>query len=208
MLDILPDFANIGSQIYNAFTHNIYSQVVQSSDFSFEKMYENLTTAFSELRYLIYSISYVTGIALAARGVMMYRIFANQTFGSAQRGEMAGPMVHIVVGAVLVYFPSAIDTSLTTLFGSSDILRAESLFAYESIEGVERWNKITLLIVRYLSLIGLIAFFRGWIILSKMAHSGSQPGSIGKGITHIIGGVLLINIVDTVNIIAATLGYG
>ena len=63
------------------------------------------------------------------------------------------------------------------------------------------------IILKYLSLIGLIAFLRGWVILSKMGHSGSQPGRVGKGITHSGGGILLINIVQTTQILANTFGY-
>jgi len=48
---------------------------------------------------------------------------------------------------------------------------------------------------------------RGWLILSKMGHPGAQPGSVAKGIVHVIGGILLINIVNTVNMLASTFGY-
>lgn len=206
MIEYIPDLINLGSQYLSGFTPKV--QAITATDFNFGKMYQNLLDTFVQLKRLLFAVSYVVGTFLVMRGIMMYRIFANQTFGSAQRGEMAGPMVHILVGAVLIYFPSAIDTSLVTVFGSDNILTTESLFAYKAVSGVDRWNKIATLVVYYLHLIGIIAFFRGWIILSKMAHSGSQPGSVGKGLTHIIGGILLINIVQAVNVIAVTLGYG
>ena len=116
-------------------------------------------------------------------------------------------MVHILVGAVLIYFPSAINVSLITVFGTDTILDVSSMLGYAEIQRVVQWQEITTLIVWYLHLIGIIAFLRGWVILSKMAHPGSQPGSVGKGITHIIGGILLINIVATMKIVASTLGY-
>jgi intracellular multiplication protein IcmC len=138
---------------------------------------------------------------------MMYKALATQTMASAQKGEFAGPLVFIVVGALLIYVPSTLNTSLSTIFGSTDIGTSSQLIGYSSMSSVEQWQEITDVIVQYMYLVGLIAFVRGWVILSKMGHSGSQPGSVGKGLIHVIGGILLINIVDTVNLLASTFGY-
>lgn len=183
------------------------SGFIDPSSFSLDTALTNLSNAFGSIQSLIVAVAYVIGLSLIVRGVMMYRIFANQTFGSAQRGEIAGPMVHLVVGAILLYFPSTLNVSLQTIFSTTDISPASDLVAYQSLSGGEKWQKITDVVTMYMKLIGLIAFVRGWVILSKMGHSGSQPGSIGKGLIHVIGGILLVNVVDTVNILACTFGY-
>ncbi|MBS0290780.1 MAG: hypothetical protein JSS07_12195 [Proteobacteria bacterium] len=180
---------------------------ISSASFSLDTALTNLSNAFSSIEHLIVAITYVIGLSLIIRGVMMYRIFANQTFGSAQRGELAGPMVHLFIGALLLYLPSTLTTSLTTVFATPDIGQASNLIGYTTLSGTEKWQKLTNVVVEYMILIGLIAFIRGWVILSKMGHSGSQPGSIGKGLIHVIGGILLINIVDTVNILGCTFGF-
>jgi intracellular multiplication protein IcmC len=167
----------------------------------------NLASAFSSIQQLLVAISYVSGIYFVYRGIGMYRIFANQTMGSAQRGEFAGPLVFIVVGAILIYLPSTVDTSMQSLYGSSEVAGATDFLAYSSVAKDERWAQLTDVLMKYMKLIGLIAFIRGWFILSKMGNSGSQPGSMGKGVTHIIGGVLLMNIVETMNILAQTFGF-
>lgn len=167
----------------------------------------NLQTTFTSLTTLVAVVSYVVGVFLVFKGIGMYRIFANQTFGSAQRGEFAGPLVAILVGVVLVYFPSTLDTSLITIFGSADVSPASDLMSYSSLQDSEKWQKLSEIVVKYMKLIGLIAFVRGWIILSKMSQSGTQPGTMGKGLIHIIGGILLINIVDTVNLLGETFGF-
>ena len=178
-----------------------------SASFSLDTAITNLSRAFSSIEHLIVAITYIIGLTLIVRGIMMYRIFANQTFGSAQRGEIAGPMVHLMVGALLLYIPSTLTTSLTTVFGSSEISPATELLNYATLSSSAKWQKLTNVVIEYMLLVGLIAFVRGWVILSKMGHSGSQPGSVGKGLVHVIGGILLINIVDTVNILGCTFGY-
>ncbi|MCS5708313.1 hypothetical protein CC99x_005280 [Candidatus Berkiella cookevillensis] len=180
--------------------------MIDTSSFSLDLALQNLSYAFTSLKALIVALSYVLGVGMVVRGLMMYRQLANVTMSSAQRGELAGPMVWIIVGVILVYFPRTLESSLTTVFATGDTAAASELIGYVTISGVERWREISEIIVNYMKLIGYIAFLRGWIILSKMGHSGSQPGSIGKGIVHIVGGVLLINVIDTVNLLARTFG--
>jgi intracellular multiplication protein IcmC len=178
-----------------------------ASQFSLDTALTNLSNAFGDLQHLIIAIAYITGLYLIVRGIMMYKVFGSQTMASAQRGEFAGPLVHIVIGAILLYIPSTLNTSLTTIFGDTTIGQASDLIGYKSFAATEKWQELSDVIVQYMYLVGLIAFIRGWVILSKMGHSGSQPGSIGKGLIHVIGGILLINVVDTFNLLASTFGY-
>ncbi|MGE3320060.1 MAG: hypothetical protein AB7I18_12270 [Candidatus Berkiella sp.] len=180
---------------------------VVDSSFSIDIALSNLAASFTSLKRLVIALSYVIGLTLIVRGVMMYRVFGTQTMSSAQKGELAGPLVFIMVGSFLLYFPSTLSTSLTTVFGDDNIAGATDLVAYKQISSIEKWAAISDVVVKYMYLVGLIAFVRGWVILSKMGHSGAQPGSLGKGIIHVVGGVLLINIVDTFNMLAVTLGY-
>lgn len=178
-----------------------------SSSFSIELALTSLAASFKSILSLLKALSYIIGLTLIVRGIMMYRIFATQTMSSAQKGEIAGPLVFLLVGTFLLYFPSTLSTSLTTVFGDDNVKGATDLIAYSQLSGMENWNAISDVVIKYMYLIGMIAFIRGWVILSKMGHSGAQPGSLGKGILHVVGGVLLINIVETFNILATTLGY-
>lgn len=170
---------------------------------------ENLTFAFESLVNLVAAISYVMGLYFIFRGVGMYKIFATQSFASAHKGEVAGPLVFMVVGAILMYFPSTLDTSMQTLFGygTKEMSPAEDMIGYAAASSNAHWEEISTVLIKYMKLIGFIAFLRGWTILSKMGHSGAQPGSVGKGIVHIVAGVLLINIVDTITLLAETFGF-
>ncbi len=53
--------------------------------------------------------------------------------------------------------------------------------------------------------IGLYAFARGWVLIARGAGQGQQPGNTGKGLMHIFGGILAVNIVGTVEMINNTL---
>lgn len=178
-----------------------------SSSFSLASALGNLSSAFSSIQQLIEAISYVIGAFFVVKGLMMFKVLATQTLSSAQKGDVAGPLIHIIIGCVLIYLPSTVGTSLQTVFNTGVTSPAESMFGYQSLSGTEQWQNIATVVIQYTKLIGLIAFIRGWVILSKMAGAGNQPGSVGKGMIHVIGGILLINIVDTFNLLAQTLGY-
>ena len=63
-------------------------------------------------------------------------------------------------------------------------------------------------IVGIIQLIGLFAFLRGGMILARVGKQGTQPGTVSKGVVHLIGGILAINITTTVNVVVNTLGLG
>lgn len=184
---------------------------VGAPTFSFQRMVDNLNALVTNIELLITAFAFVAGIFMIAKGLMMYRAFGQHITQMSQRGEMAGPAVYILVGAMLVYIPSTINMGLTTIFSGNVTLGttkgANQLITYSSTSAFTQWQELSVVIVNYLKLLGLIAFIRGWFILSKMSAPGQQPGTAGKGVTHLIGGVLLMNVVDSINIIAATFGF-
>ena len=178
-----------------------------ASTFDFNAMITNLTATAASFEGLVVAVSYITGIAMIFRALAMYRAFGQTITQTSARGEIAGPMVFLVVGAALIYLPSTIQSSLQTLFADSSSSPIRDMIGYTTVSTFARWNQLSAVIVQYLRLLGLIAFVRGWIMLSKMGHQGSQPGQLSKGITHLVGGIMLFNLVDTINIIAYTFGF-
>lgn len=168
-------------------------------------MLTNLKGAFGSLKALIAAIAYVAGISLIFRGLAMFRSFGHQSM--AEQPEIAGPMVYIIVGAILIYLPSNIDVNLNTIFGSTELGAATELLSYAPDANNQTLVDFLTVIVNYLQLLGLIAFVRGWLILAKMGQRGEQPGAFTKGVLHVIGGVLLINLVGTIQILANTFGF-
>lgn len=167
----------------------------------------NLSDAVVAIKTLVAAVAWICGITLIWKGITGFKIFATQTFGSAQRGEMSGPIVYLFVGGLLCYLPSTQEVGLFTIFNSAQTGSEDELIAWLVPGAEEKWKAIAAVLVKYMMLIGFIAFVRGWLILSKMGASGSQPGSMGKGLTHVIGGILLMNIPDFMNLMANTFGF-
>ncbi|MEC8977583.1 MAG: type IV secretion protein IcmC, partial [Pseudomonadota bacterium] len=49
-------------------------------------------------------------------------------------------------------------------------------------------------ILGVIQIIGLIAFLRGWVQISRATNAGNQPGVVSKALTYIIAGIMAINI--------------
>ena len=55
--------------------------------------------------------------------------------------------------------------------------------------------------------VGVVAFVRGWVLIARSASQGQPPGGTGKGLMHVFGGVMAMNIIGTVEVLENTL-YG
>ena len=169
----------------------------------------NIANSLGPVQKLITGTSYLLGIFFAFKAMQSLKSHAEQTAMSSTHSSMKEPLIYLVVAAALIYFPSALDVALMTTFGSSNILQyapinssnpvIDVLFGSGSLVGAP----LTIII----QTIGLGNFIRGWILIARGASGGQQQGGTGKGLIHIFGGILAINIVETVNIINNTI-YG
>ena len=127
-----------------------------------------------------------------------YRVFMHVEAG------VIGPAVQFFVGVALMFSKTLFQSINQTLFNSPYIGNDMS---YAMSSGL-RIVKMIAPIVGIIQLIGLFAFLRGWMILARLGKQGAQPGTTSKGIVHLIGGILAVNITTTVNVVVNTLGLG
>jgi intracellular multiplication protein IcmC len=170
------------------------------------QMLTNLQAAFGSLQSLIVSFSYVFGVFLLVKALLKSRELANHNPASPQQGSFKDPIMLALVGGMLVYLPSSVNMGLNTIFASTELGTASSLLSYTPSMDSQTWSQIQDVLVEYLKLLGFIAFIRGWIILSK-AGEGGQQDTMSKGVIHVVAGILLINIVDSIQILASTFGF-
>jgi intracellular multiplication protein IcmC len=163
----------------------------------------NVATQVPSLIRLLIAVSYVSGFSFVMAAVMKFKRCAQGvTMMSSQEG-ISAPLVYLVVGTALLYFGGFVRVGSETLFGQGAVIAYQnsSLIAptANSFEGI-----ISPIII-ILRLIGYIAFIKGLYILGRLGGHGAQPGTLSKGIVHIIGGILAINIEVTYVILLNTL---
>ena len=171
---------------------------------SINTIMSNLSVSIGDLSGFIVAVFYISGIGIAFGGIMRLKKLGVRSAMMQSDGGVVGPMVQLMIGAALIYAPTLLQVMNQTFWGDPSFENALSWS--KSYQGSQLVNIITPLI-GIIQLIGSIAFLRGWLILTKVSNGGSQqPGQITKGIVHLIGGVLAMNITRTVSVFMNTFG--
>jgi intracellular multiplication protein IcmC len=169
----------------------------------------NIAASLEPIQQLITGVAYVMGIAFAFKAIYSLKVYGEARTMMSSNASLKEPVTYLVVSAVFIYLPRAMKVLLMTTFGDTDILpyapinssngTLDALFGSNSPVGAS--------LSLFIQVIGLIAFIRGWVLIARAAGQGGQPGTTGKGLMHVFGGILAINIVKTLEIINNTL-YG
>jgi hypothetical protein len=157
--------------------------------------------ALGPLQMLFNVALYVMAFIFALVGTLEMRKVAA---GAPQSGQ--GQLSWGVVGTTYLLaimcaaFPTAMSTAEISVFGQASPLR------YQDVTGAglaDSARQAVGVLISYMQFLGWIFFIRGWVLLRKAAQ-GRIDGS-GSAWTHIVGGLLLADIVHTVNVISTTL---
>lgn len=172
----------------------------------------NLAHSLGPVENLVVGAAYLMGLAFAFKAIYCLKVYGEARTMMSSNTSIKEPAVYLMVSAILLYFKTGLQVILNTTFGAgsySQILAyapihsgnstLDALFGSNSTVG---WA-LTVII----QTIGVIAFVRGWVLIARSASQGQPPGGTGKGLMHVFGGILALNIVGTLEIINNTL-YG
>lgn len=169
----------------------------------------NIAKSLEPVERLLTGTAYLIGLAFAFKAIYSLKVYGEARTMMSSNASLKEPITYLIVAAIFIYFPTGLAILLQTSFGDSNILQyapitsqnqtLNTLFGPGSVVG----RPLVLLI----QVIGLIAFIRGWVLIARSASQGQPPGGTGKGFVHVVGGILAINIVATLEVINNTL-YG
>ena len=155
-----------------------------------------------EATTLVYTLAVLAGIVMCVWGVFKAKE-AHESHG--QRGTYRQAAYIIVSGVMLINASLALGIWSETLLGTPQEPTANVLSYDSKAATAAELSKQTLIaIIAFVQFVGLLAFVRGWFILPRI---GERPDdTLGKALTHIIGGVLAVNVVTFAKITAFTFG--
>lgn len=162
----------------------------------------NLALSVDQLYMMVTGAAYVMGCSFFIKALYTMKVYGEARTMMASSSSIKEPITYFIISCVFIYIPTGVEILLTTTYDENTIMSYESL--PNGINLTVANGGIALLSI--LQLIGITAFVRGWVLVGRSQSQGSQPGTLGKGITHIFGGILLMNIVATINILYNTLG--
>lgn len=163
---------------------------------------KHLAGSLDQVYTMVTGAAYLIGVAFAFKALYSLKVYGEMRTMMSSNASMKEPLTYMLVGAVFIYLPTGVDIFLNTTFGDHNILAYSQLDnAFSLTESNGGWA-----LLKLLQTIGVIAFVRGWVLIARASSQGQQPGGFGKGITHVFGGILMMNIVRTLNILYNTLG--
>jgi intracellular multiplication protein IcmC len=152
---------------------------------------------------LIVAIAYVMGLWMIYTSLYTLKIYGDlRTMMSSQAG-LSGPLIKLVLGVFLLLMPGIVKVGIYSLWGTG-----YSILDYpEPITIWSSWQPVINGVLDVVRVFGYIAFLRGFVMLGRATRQGAPQGLNGKGLIHIVGGILAINIIGTVEIIRHTFGF-
>jgi intracellular multiplication protein IcmC len=125
--------------------------------------------------------------------MMAFKKYAESRTMMSGQHSIAKPVFKLVAAAILLALPVATQTVLLALWGTSSVM------AYTS--GDTGLSELIPPVVLFIRLVGVWAFMRGAVLLTRLGGESAQPGQGGKAVIHLLAGILCINIVATCDLI-------
>lgn len=161
---------------------------------------KNLAKSTPNALWFFSGLSVTAGVVMIFYAVFKLKSLADFRSHASGQTEIAKIISLMIIGGIFVWMPYMIDVLTYTVFQrgvtSLNSIPIRSQISYDYV----------LAMTQILQVVGVVSFVRGFFILSTMARSQPQPGTMGKAATHIIAGVFLINIVAFVRLVENTFG--
>ncbi len=187
-------------------------------NYDLQTILTNVSNIIVPLTAMVLMISFASGIYMIFHALTEMKKFGTVSMGQAQPGELSGPLMQLIIGAVLIYLPTSTDTMMNSIFSTSASIFGSGSINYQNLgtgstllgyaggdSFSQQWASLANTLVLYIQFIGLLSMIKGWFILSKAGGQGAQPGSVARGFTHVIGGVIAMNFIGAVNVISNTI---
>ncbi len=163
---------------------------------------KHLSSSLNAVYRMVTGAAYLIGISFAFKALYSLKVYGELRTMMASNANAKEPLTYLLVAAIFIYFPTGFDVMLNSTFGNHTVLAYSELPSAVNLTA----SNGGFALLRLLQVIGVMAFVRGWVLLARSQGQGAQPGGFGKGLTHVFGGVLLMNIVGTVTVLYNSLG--
>lgn len=172
-----------------------------TTSLSAQNMLVNIAQQMPMLMRLLTAIAYVLGMIFILQGIIYLKHFGESRTMMSQEHNLKKPLIFLAVGTLLLYLPSAFWVATSTFWTDA------SPYSYLQTKTTDQWSSIIKVAMQIIQFVGVLSFIRGLVILTHLGGHGGQPGTLGRGLTHIVGGIFCINIYQFVQVIMNTIGF-
>lgn len=162
-------------------------------------MIQNIANTVPELMFFVTALSYVFGFWFVYHGLLLLKKYGMQRTQMSGDASLTPSVVNIFVGAALIYLPSTVQSGMATFWTNPNP------YGYDT-SSEDNWNVFITACFMIIQLLGVIAFIRGLMMLTKLGQGGGQQAGFGRAMAHIVGGIFCIDMYDFLQAVLATLG--
>jgi intracellular multiplication protein IcmC len=188
----------VETSVFFVITYFLFTSLAFAAVPDVVTMLENFAKTVPELMYFTTALAYVFGFWFVVHGLVLLKKYGMQRTQMSGDASLAAPLLSIFVGAAMIYLPSTIQAGMETFWMNPNPY-------HYGVSESEGWNTFAGACFMIIQLVGVIAFMRGLMILTKLG-GGGQQASFGKATAHIVGGIFCINMRDFLQSVFETLG--
>ena len=127
-----------------------------------------------------------------------------QNMMSSSQGEMKGVLIYLIIGAVLANFSLSQATLWRAIYETPGLLH----WTGSGISDISQSTKNFIgSFFDVLEIFGYIAFLRGILIVGSLGKQGAPHGTLGKAVTHVVAGLMLINLPEAFQFFGTLFGF-
>lgn len=152
---------------------------------------------------LVSVVATVLGVFLILRGLMKAAKYGNDP----RTHSITHILANLIIGCILISTSQGVDMLMTSLFGDSSIKEFSDLkwAGLDDLGNSAQFKAAVQAALTFFQLVGLISFVRGWNVI-RNAVEGQGQATFAQGMTHVIGGILAMNIYLFMQIFDTTFG--
>ena len=148
---------------------------------------------FGILADIVQALSIIMGVGLVMGGFFTLKRYGEMRTFMSHQMTLAWPLLKIVAGAMLLVLPVLIGTGLLAFFSTTSPL------AY--VNDGSGWDQFAQAVLMFVRVIGICSCIRGVVLFSRTGIVGGPPGTMGKALIHFVGGLMLVHIIGTGNLL-------
>lgn len=177
---------------------------IDDSTLTANAIFSHLDDSLNKVYPMLIGLAYTLGVFLMVKSMLMFKKHGYKTAFMSASSSLLGPFAVLIIGIMLMHTPGVLSIFFMSVYGSSDV---QNTLTWTSAASSDAWYSALVPMIGLIQVIGICAFIRGWLLLLRGAgEQQSGPGSIGKGLIHIVGGVMAVNITGTIDLINRSLG--
>ncbi len=166
-----------------------------------QTMLSTLSGQIPDLVALATAFSYIAGLFFMLRATYVLKEYGELRTMMSSQTSLVKPMTLYIIAVLFLFFPTTYHYAMETFFGQYNA----TPYGYSSVN-YQSWHGIISVVVQIIEFLGIIAFMRGLFLMTALAGGQSPQGTIGKGLAHLVGGIMAMNIVGVSYILERTLG--